>query len=666
MCVENVGGQAEWIYKGTGMVALEYCIKDLSSNPIKNAFFYNGGDPCGSCILPSGINCLSAARLPLSVDEQTLSQAQWTADKWSEAGIASSLTTHHVYLNYPVNNLEEDVLLEDVTTSYPNRIPTFHGYSSSGSVSAEYAYVGRGQQVDFDRLVELGVELEGKIAMSRYRGPFRGLNVKNAQEHGMIGVILFTDPGDDGNVTEANGYAAYPNGPARQSSSVQRGSVLFLSTYLGDSTTLGYSSKENSSKADRFMVVPKIPSIPISYLEAIPILATLDGHRIPGSDVNRTNWVGSLEMSYSTGSAPGVTLDMSNYMEDTYTDIWDAIGIINGTNADETIVIGNHRDAWIIGGASDPNTGTAIIVELGRAMGRLLSQGWQPKRNIVLCSWDGEEYGLLGSTEWVEEHIPWLTETAVSYLNIDIAVAGPHPGISATPELHRIAIDTTKKIMWPALGENETMHDVWLADTEGEVGVLGSGSDYTAFVHKVFGAIDMGSENELNQDPVYHYHSNYDSYHWMAAIGDPEFLVHKAMGQYMALLGYHLASDDYIPFDLPSYADQMDLYYEMLQVNVSSAGSGSLDTSALRTALDTFRSKTSQVVQLEQQARSLNDSALLKVVNSKYRDFQRGFTSQGGLPGREFYKHVIFAPGVDTGYTPVTFPGITEALGLGI
>lgn len=232
----------------------------------------------------------------------------------------------------------------------------------------------------------------------------------------MIGAILFTDPADDGNVTVANGYAAYPDGPARNPSSVQRGSVQFLSTYPGDPTTPGYPSiGEDIPRTGISDVTPQIPSIPISMLDAQPILAALNGHGPSGEKVDREYWIGGLDADYSAGPAPGVTLSMSNYMEGTFTDIWNAIGIINGTNSDETIVIGNHRDAWPIGGAADPNSGTALIVEMGRALGLLLDMGWQPTRNVVLCSWDAEEYGLLGSTEWMEEYVRRTTsETSLT------------------------------------------------------------------------------------------------------------------------------------------------------------------------------------------------------------------------------------------------------------
>lgn len=585
-----------------------------------------------------------------------------------------------VFLNYPVSqslslslpngttytpSLTEEVLAEDDTSSYPNRVPTFHGYSFTGDASAEFVYVGRGQQVDFARLQALGVPLQGKIALSKYGGPFRGLKVRNAQEHGMIGAVLFIDPSDDGNVTEANGYAAYPDGPARNPSSSQRGSVQFLSTYPGDPTTPGYPSKPDSPRTGTSDVTPRIPSLPISWAEVVPLLAALDGSGTPGAQVNRTGWVGALNVSYSTGPAPGATISMSNVMNDTYTSIWNAIGIINGTRQDEVIVIGNHRDAWIVGGAADPNSGSAVMVELSKAFGALLRTGWQPRRTIVLCSWDAEEYGLVGSTEWVEEYIPWLTEAAVSYLNLDIATSGPIPDISATPDLHDIAISTMKKVIYPYRGStNSTLYDAWYSARMGEVGVLGSGSDYTSFLHRGISSIDMGSYPGPD-DPVYHYHSNFDSYHWMTTFGDPGFVQHKAMGQYLSLLAYHLADDEIVPYNVNTFTEEMRQYLEALnQTIISNGASAEVDIAPLGEAIETFNQAASAfMTALESASTTTSSSAdpeTIDTLNHKLRDFHRGFTSQGGLPGREFFRHVVFAPGLDTGYAPVTFPGVTE------
>lgn len=604
--------------------------------------------------------------------------AQWTADRWNENGFTAHLAEYYVFLNYPVSHslslslpngitytpsLTEEVLAEDDTSSYPNRVPTFHGYSFTGDASAEFVYVGRGQQVDFARLQALGVPLEGKIALSRYGGPFRGLKVRNAQEHGMIGAVLFIDPGDDGNVTEANGYAAYPDGPARNPSSSQRGSVQFLSTYPGDPTTPGYPSKPDSPRTGTSDVTPRIPSLPISWAEVVPLLAALDGWGTAGEQVNRTGWVGALNVSYSTGPAPGATISMSNVMNDTYTSIWNTIGIINGTRQDEVIVIGNHRDAWIVGGAADPNSGSAIMVELSKAFAALVRTGWRPRRTIVLCSWDAEEYGLVGSTEWIEEYIPWLTEAAVSYLNIDIATAGPVPDISATPDLHDIAISTMKKVIYPYRGStNSTLYDAWYSASMGEVGVLGSGSDYTTFLHRGISSIDMGSYPGPD-DPVYHYHSNYDSYHWMTTFGDPGFVQHKAMGQYLSLLAYHLADDEIVPYNVNTFTQEMRQYLEALnQTILSNGASAEVDIAPLDEAIDIFdQAATAFMTALDSASTSPSaDAEHIDTLNHKLRDFQRGFTSQGGLPGREFYRHVVFAPGLDTGYAPVTFPGVTE------
>lgn len=559
----------------------------------------------------------------------------------------------------------EEVLAEDETTSYPNRVPTFHGYSFTGDASAEFVYVGRGQQVDFNRLRDLGVPLEGRIALSKYGGAFRGLKVKNAQEHGMVGAVLFLDPDDDGNVTEANGYAPYPDGPARNPSSSQRGSVEFLSIYPGDPTTPGYPSTRDSPRTGTDLVLPQIPSLPLSWAEAVPFLAALDGYGTAGEEVNRTKWVGALNVTYSTGPAPGATISMSNVMNDTYSSIWNAVGIINGTSQDEVILIGNHRDAWIVGGAADPNSGSAVMVELSKAFGALLQTGWKPRRTIVLCSWDAEEYSLVGSTEWVEEYIPWLANAAVSYLNIDIGSSGPVPDISATPELHEIAIDTMKKVTYPYRGNNGTLYDAWYSASMGEVGILGSGSDYTSFLHRGISSIDMGSSGGPD-DPVYHYHSNYDSYHWMTKYGDPGFVTHKAMGQYLALLAYHMANDEVIPYNVSTFTEEMRKYYEKLNTTITTNNAGAeVDVTELEDAINTFDEAAAGFMSAHASAASSSqdssaDTSLVTTLNHKLRDFQRGFTSQGGLPGRDFYRHVVFAPGLDTGYAAVTYPGITE------
>lgn len=519
----------------------------------------------------------------------------------------------------------------------------------------------RGSLEDFQALLDNGVEMEGKIALVRYGGPFRGLKVKNAQDHGAVAAILFSDPGDDGEVTVANGYEAYPDGPARNPTAVQKGSTLFLSTYPGDPTTPGYPSHEDSPRADVSDVVPKIPSLPISYSAAEPLLQALDGHGTSGEAINRTFWVGGLDAGYYTGPAPGVKLSLDVESREAIEPIHNVIGWINGTNADETIVIGNHRDTWMIGGNGDPNSGSAILVEFTKALNKLQAAGWVPKRNIVIGSWDAEEWGLIGSVEWVEENVNWLTETAVAYLNIDVGVSGPRPNLAATPELHTIALDIFKKVIHPNFGGfNMSLYDAWVEASEGEVGVLGSGSDYTGFVHKGISSLDIGSSGGPT-DPIWHYHSNYDTYYWMSTWGDPGFHVHASQGQFLALLAYHLATDEVLPIDTQNYAVELRAYYDDVAEYAEEQGAD-LDLTELDEAINFFKRSADEVKALEELAVASGDEALIQVVNHKYRDFQRGFVSQGGLPGREFYRHVATAPGLDTGYAAVTFPGITEGI----
>ncbi|KAF1940486.1 N-acetylated-alpha-linked acidic dipeptidase 2 [Clathrospora elynae] len=602
---------------------------------------------------------------------------KWTAERWAEQGFRTRLDSYHVYLNYPVHRslelrygngsgyhptLEEQVLDVDETTGDPDRVPAFHGYSFSGNASAEYVYVGRGQRDDFKRIQALGVRLKGKIAFAKYGGPFRGLKVKNAQEYGMIGAVIFTDPGDDKNMTAKN-YLTYPDGPARNPTGIQKGSVQFLSTYPGDPTTPGYPSKEGSPRMDK-KTVPQIPSLPISWIEAQPLLMALNDHGVDAKTVDRPNWVGAIDgVKYSTGPSPA-TLTLSNIMEDKIDRIHNAMGIINGTNEDEVVIVGNHHDAWMIGGAADPHSGSAILIELAKAFGTLLKTGWKPKRTIVLASWDAEEYGLVGSTEWVEEYVPWLRDSAVAYLNIDVGVAGSIPDFSATPDLHALTTSIARKVIWPN-GKDRTVYDIW-EEKAGEIGALGAQSDYTAFVHHAgIAAIDMGTTRAPN-DPIYHTHSNFDSFHWMTKFADPGFVMHKAIGQYLTLMLYHLVDDESLPLEPRNYGTEMDAWLKELQQVVSSANATAvLEFKALEDAVATFEAAAQNFNTLREIAVSSNNSTLLKGLNHKTRDFGRGFVSQGGLPGREFYQHLIFAPGIDTGYAPVTFPGITEAVAAG-
>jgi N-acetylated-alpha-linked acidic dipeptidase len=268
------------------------------------------------------------------------------------------------------------------------------------------------------------------------------------------------------------------------------------------------------------------------------------------------------------------------------------------------------------------------------------------------------------STEWVEEYIPWLKSSAVSYLNIDVGIAGTIPDFGATPDLHALTTSTARKVVWPH-GSNRTLYDEWEERT-GEIETLGAQSDYTAFVHAIgISAIDMGT-TRAPLDPIYHTHSNFDSYHWMTKFADPGFVMHKAIGQFLTLMLYRLVDEEVVPLEPANYGVEMQAWLEDLKAAVEDANATAIvELEEIEDAVTTFGNTAQQFNAARDMAVSSNSSLLIRELNHKARDFGRGFVSQGGLPGREFYRHLVFAPGVDTGYAPVTFPGVTEAVAAG-
>ncbi|CUS07820.1 unnamed protein product [Tuber aestivum] len=626
------------------------------------------------------------------------SMAEWTRDKWIENGIPSHLVEYEVYLNYPLSHslslkieggerfvagLEEDVLPEDPTTGATDRVPTFHGYSKSGSAEAEYIYVGwvlllyisylgaakrlggrMGAKKDYQRLVDLGVDLKGKIALAKYGGAFRALKVKYAQEQGMIGVLIYSDPGDDGEITEANGYAAYPAGPARNPSPVQRGSVMFPATMTGDPTTPGYPSKPGVKRGDPSGFIPSIPSLPLSFKDALPFLRALDGYGLTAEEVDRPDWIGGLNVSYSVGPRPGAVISLENEVDYAYTPIWNTIGIINGTIEDEVIVIGNHRDSWTVGGASDPGSGTAVLVELSKAFGELLKLGWKPKpkRNSVLASWDAEEYGMIGSTEWVEEFVKWAIPNVVAYVNVDVAVSGPHFRLIAVPELWDLVEDTIKEVPSPKM-PGKIIYDEWTTDGS-EASVPGTGTDFAAFIHTSGVAVIYFGFKNGPKDPVYHYHSNYDSYTSMTTWGDPYFTYHSTMAQIAGKTVLRISENVLLPYNITTFSTALQSMLSDLKEEIATAEIA-LDVSPLEAAISRFAVAAGDLMAIKEALKPGEWSGAQETtVNERLGKFERGFISNG-LPGRVFYKHLIYAPGLETGYAPTTLPGITEAVRVG-
>ena len=651
---------------------------------------------------------------------KNLSQALWIRQRWQEWGVASAgIVAYDVYINYPKGHrlallekangksrgssdgreasttssagkddyvveyecsLEEDVLDEDPSTGLENRIPTFHGYSANGDVTAPYVYVNFGTYYDFADLVAANVSLEGKIALAKYGRIFRGLKIKRAQELGMIGVILYTDPQEDGEVTDLNGYKAYPHGSARNPSSVQRGSAQFLSQLPGDPTTPGYPSKPGVPRGDPHYATPRIPSLPISYADALPLLRALNGHGPAASSFNEYWQGGGLShkgVNYSIGpSPPDTVLNLVNEQSYTTTPIWNVIGIINGTLANEVLVIGNHRDAWIVGGAADPHSGSAALNEVVRSFGIALSRGWKPLRTLVFANWDGEEYGLLGSTEWVEEYLPWLSGSAIAYINVDVGAAGPHFAVAASPLLHQALYSATSLVPSPnqtVPGHTQTVRDVW----DGHIRSLGSGSDYTAFQDFAgVPSVDMGFRNGEGS-PAFHYHSNFDTVFWMDHYGDPGWGYHVTIARITALLAASLLESPVLALNATDYALALETYLEHVKtVANSTSPSKRYDFSPLEKAISSFASTSrafdAHAAQLAAQIQEqlpwwkwwekVKLFYAVKTVNEKYKALERQFLHPEGLDGRTWFKHVVFAPGRWTGYAGATFPGLVEAV----
>ncbi|GJN79417.1 hypothetical protein PLIIFM63780_002930 [Purpureocillium lilacinum] len=655
---------------------------------------------------------------------KNLSQAEWTRDKWQGWGVNSEVVAYDVYINYPVDHslsllsksekakswtvdfkatLTEDVLEEDPTTALDNRVPTFHGYSASGNVTASFVYVNYGTYRDFEDLVEAGIDLKGRIAIAKYGGVFRGLKVKRAQELGMVGTLIYSDPGDDGKHTEENGYKPYPDGPARNPSSVQRGSVQFLSVRPGDPSTPGYPSKPGAPRAPVHDSTPSIPSIPISYADAIPILKALNGYG-PNSTTFNKYWNRNLGLAhkgvrYNIGPSPdNVVLNLYNEQEYTTTPLWDVIGVVNGTIPNEVIVVGNHRDAWIAGGAADPNSGSAILNEVIRSVGKAVDAGWKPLRTIVFGSWDGEEYGLVGSTEWVEEFLPWISDANVAYINVDVGASGPQFEAASAPLLNKVLREATKMVLSPnQTTKGQTVGDVW----DGKIRTMGSGSDFTAFQDFAgVPCIDMGFK-AAPESPVYQYHSNYDSFYWMDKYGDPGFKYHEAMAQVLGVLLGELSNTIVIPFGATEYADALDGYLDQVEDRLKAARepTSEADIFALRGALtpkevtgsadafeESLRTVRRSLAALRVKAAELDDLAAwanrklddgipwwniigkiklwitIAKVNVQYKYFERHFLFEGGLDSRSWFKHVVFAPGLWTGYAGAVYPGLMESI----
>lgn len=619
-----------------------------------------------------------------------LALARYTRDKWLAAGIEDvEIVSYDVLLNYPTNRsqvslfeknqkvwsatLKEDVIAEDPGSR--EAVPFFHGYSKNGSATGALIYVNFGRPQDFEAVSKL-VNLKGKIAIARYGHLFRGLKVELAQKYGMKAILLYDDPSEDYGITVENGYAAYPDGPARNPSAVQRGSVQFLSVLPGDPTTPGYPSTPGCKRQDPYKSIPGIPSIPISGRDALFLLKSLNGN---GPVV--AGFKGAFpDVLYNIGGTYSeLIVSLDNIVDYDYRPIYNVIAKIPG-HFDDTIILGNHRDAWVRG-AADPNSGSAALDSIIGTFGALQRTGYQPLRSLIFASWDGEEYGLLGSTEWVEEHAKELSANTIAYLNVDVASSGVDFKASASPFLFDILRNATKQVPAasgesgvPGTDPEHSLREEW----SGHISTLGSGSDYTAFQDALgITSIDMGFAAGPSSKSVYHYHSQYDSFHWLTQYGDPGLKALQAATRLWGLLAYKLSESPVIAFNATTYGIELSAYITSLSQSDAfdkHRHHGKHDLKELEQVakkiqkyardLDARAAITNAHVAHWSELNPHEQTALLKSVealNEEYKHVERAFLDKKGLKGRSFFKHVLYAPGRWTGYAGAVFPSIVEA-----
>ncbi|MHB1935379.1 MAG: M28 family metallopeptidase [Acidobacteriaceae bacterium] len=609
--------------------------------------------------------------------------AQYVAQKFRDAGLETKIVPYSVMMNSPkkievtafgadgkqlMSGPSPEHVTDDPYQDDKRIAAAFNAYSPSGDVTAEAVYANYGTPKDFAELAAKHISVRGKIVLVRYGKNFRGVKVYLAQQHGAAGVIIYSDPADDGYFQGD----IYPDGPYRPETGVQRGSIQYLFKYPGDPTTPGFASTPDLPAGKRVPLAdatnqPKIPSTPLSYRDAAPILQALGGPESPHS------WQGALPFTYHMGPGP-VKVHMVLQQDYALHTIWDVIGKIPGTQCpSQSVIVGNHRDAWVFG-AVDPNSGTAAMLEAVHGFGALLESGWKPKRTLIFASWDGEEEGLLGSTEWAEDHAETLAH-AVGYFNVDVAVSGPTFDAQAVPSLKPFVVDITKEVPSPLGG---TVYDAWLENQRSSetksrsldehmdqgqhssplvdgirMGDLGSGSDYTPFIqHLGVPSTDIGSTG-----PYGVYHSAFDNYAWFTKFADPTFVYLQQQARILGLEALHMADADLPPYDYADYGAEVVGYLQTAQEKAAKAGMTSLNFSPAIAAARRFYDAGERALAAER-----DPAGPLPEENRILRSVEDDLLNPRGLPGRPWFKHTIYAPGEYTGYAAVVIPGVNEAI----
>ena len=599
-----------------------------------------------------------------------------------------------------VAKLDEPVVAVDPTTGQKTeQLPSYNAYSIDGDVTAPLVYVNYGRVEDYDQLERLGLSARGAIVIVRYGGIFRGVKVKIASEHGAMGCLIYSDPRDDGYFSGS----VFPNGPMRPSDGVQRGSVEDLASGSGDPLTPGYGSVPGAPRLSmrESPLITKIPVLPISYGDAQPLLAALSAPMAP------VDWRGALPIPYRVGPGPAKVHLKVTFNWD-QKPLWDVIAKIPGaTFPDEWIVRGNHHDGWV-NGANDPVSGMAPELEEARALGELRKQGWQPKRTIVYASWDGEEPGLLGSTEWVEQHEKDLRAHAVAYINSDGNGRG-FINMQGTHTLERFLNGVARDINDPETNVSVLKRRQAFAISRGigderkdareradlRIAALGSGSDYTPFIqHAGIASINLSFGDE-DDDGIYH--SIYDSYYFYSHFLDTDFAYGRALAQTAGTAVIRLADADVVPIEFTDFADTLQKYSRELKDLLSrkqdeihernrQISDGvyaamrdprkptpipkvetvppAISFAPLDNAISALTEAARRYDKSLSAARSAvtSDRNALAALNTKLRQAEIQLIDSDGLYRRPWYRHLVYAPGYYTGYGVKTIPGVREGI----
>ena len=553
--------------------------------------------------------------------------------------------------------LQEPPVAVDPFSSTPTAIPPYNAYSGSGDVTAPVIYVNYGLPADYDVLRQRGIDVRGRIVIARYGASFRGVKPRVAWEHGAVGCIIYSDPRDDGYFQGD----AYPKGPYRPAGGVQRGSVLDLGVQPGDPLSPGWASEPGAKRlaVAEATTIQQIPVLPISYEDARPLLAALTGPVAPES------WRGALPITYHLGPSTPVHLKVT--MNNETRPLFNVIATIPGTEfPDEWILHGNHHDAWV-GGANDPLSGAAPLLESARALGGMLKKGWRPKRTVKIAFWDAEEFGLVGSTEWMEKHAEELSAKLAVYINSDssgsgaLNAGGSHSLEDAVREILR---DVNDPVSGKSLLDERLAHPQKTAEPGFHLSPLGSGSDYTPFLqHLGIATLNFGFENTAGNGV---YHSLYDDYYWVSHFEDPNFAYGRALAELDATVMMRLANAPLLPFEFGHVASAVTTYLDEISHLPKAKETVNLD--AARHANEKLAQAAHEFDKAWDRVESkldTADTARLTEIDRLLMASEQDLILSPGLPGRPWYRHRLYAPGRYTGYAVKTLPGIREAVETG-